>query len=153
MKLLIEDYGLDRDFLRSSLDEEESSRVEQEDDQTLIIVDTAISEIQKDDTLSFYTMPLGIIITNQMVFTISLRSNRVIEDVLNGRIRNVQTHYRTQFVLRLMMSITASFLVYLKQIDKTSGVMERKLHGSMKNQELIQMLELAHGSDYAHFTR
>lgn len=142
MKLLIEDYGLDRDFLRSSLDEEESSRVEQEDDQTLIIVDTAISEIQKDDTLSFYTMPLGIIITNQMVFTISLRSNRVIEDVLNGRIRNVQTHYRTQFVLRLMMSITASFLVYLKQIDKTSGVMERKLHGSMKNQELIQMLEL-----------
>lgn len=67
-----------------------------------------------------------------MVFTISLRSNRVIEDVLNGRIRNVQTHYRTQFVLRLMMSITASFLVYLKQIDKTSGVMERKLHGSMK---------------------
>ena len=41
-----------------------------------------------------------------------------------------------------MMNITASFLVYLKQIDKTSSAMQRKLHGAMKNHELIQMLEL-----------
>ena len=141
-KMLIEEYGLDSDFLKSSLDEEESSRVEQEDKQTLIIVDTAVSEVQKDDTLIFYTMPLGIIITEHHVFTISLRENKVIDDVVNGRVRNIQTQFRTQFVLRLMMNITSSFLIYLKQIDKTSSVMQRKLHGAMKNHELIQMLEL-----------
>ena len=129
-KMLIDDYGLDSDFLKSSLDEEESSRVEQEENQTLIIVDTAVSEVQKDDTLIFYTMPLGIIITDHYVFTISLRENKVIDDVVSGRVRNIQTQFRTQFVLRLMMNITASFLVY------------RKLHGAMKNHELIQMLEL-----------
>lgn len=141
-KILIEEYGLDSDFLKSSLDEEESSRVEQEEKQTLIIVDTAVSEVQKDDTLIFYTMPLGIIITEHHVFTISLRENKVIDDVVNGRVRNIQTQFRTQFVLRLMMNITSSFLIYLKQIDKTSSVMQRKLHGAMKNHELIQMLEL-----------
>ena len=141
-KMLIEEYGLDSDFLKSSLDEEESSRVEQEEKQTLIIVDTAVSEVQKDDTLIFYTMPLGIIITEHHVFTISLRENKVIDDVVNGRVRNIQTQIRTQFVLRLMMNITSSFLIYLKQIDKTSSVMQRKLHGAMKNHELIQMLEL-----------
>jgi magnesium transporter len=141
-KMLIDDYGLDSDFLKSSLDEEESSRVEQEENQTLIIVDTAVSEVQKDDTLIFYTMPLGIIITDHYVFTISLRENKVIDDVVSGRVRNIQTQFRTQFVLRLMMNITASFLVYLKQIDKTSSAMQRKLHGAMKNHELIQMLEL-----------
>ena len=141
-KMLIEEYGLDSDFLKSSLDEEESSRVEQEEKQTLIIVDTAVSEVQKDDTLIFYTMPLGIIITEHHVFTISLRENKVIDDVVNGRVRNIQTQFRTQFVLRLMMNITSSFLIYLKQIDKTSSVMQRKLHGAMKNHELIQMLEL-----------
>ena len=140
--MLIDDYGLDSDFLKSSLDEEESSRVEQEENQTLIIVDTAVSEVQKDDTLIFYTMPLGIIITDHYVFTISLRENKVIDDVVSGRVRNIQTQFRTQFVLRLMMNITASFLVYLKQIDKTSSAMQRKLHGAMKNHELIQMLEL-----------
>ena len=141
-KMLIEEYGLYSDFLKSSLDEEESSRVEQEEKQTLIIVDTAVSEVQKDDTLIFYTMPLGIIITEHHVFTISLRENKVIDDVVNGRVRNIQTQFRTQFVLRLMMNITSSFLIYLKQIDKTSSVMQRKLHGAMKNHELIQMLEL-----------
>ena len=115
-KMLIDDYGLDSDFLKSSLDEEESSRVEQEENQTLIIVDTAVSEVQKDDTLIFYTMPLGIILTDHYVFTISLRENKVINDVVSGRVRNIQTQFRTQFVLRLMMNITASFLVYLKQI-------------------------------------
>ena len=138
-KMLIDDYGLDSDFLKSSLDEEESSRVEQEENQTLIIVDTAVSEVQKDDTLIFYTMPLGIILTDHYVFTISLRENKVINDVVSGRVRNIQTQFRTQFVL---MNITASFLVYLKQIDKTSSAMQRKLHGAMKNHELIQMLEL-----------
>ena len=141
-KMLIEEYGLDSDFLKSSLDEEESSRVEQEEKQTLIIVDTAVSEVQKDDTLIFYTMPLGIIITEHHVFTISLRENKVIDDVVNGRVRNIQTQFRTQFVLRLVMNITSSFLIYLNQIDKTSSVMQRKLHGAMKNHELIQMLEL-----------
>ena len=139
---LIEEYGFDSDLLKSSLDEEESSRVEQEEKQTLIIVDTAVSEVQKDDTLIFYTMPLGIIITEHHVFTISLRENKVIDDVVNGRVRNIQTQFRTQFVLRLIMNITSSFLIYLKQIDKTSSVMQRKLHGAMKNHELIQMLEL-----------
>ena len=139
---LIEEYGLDSDFLKSSLDEEESSRVEQEEEQTLIIVDTAVSEVQKDDTLVFYTMPLGIILTSHYVFTISLRENKVIEDAVSGRIRNIQTQYRTQFVLRLMMHIASCYLVYLKQIDKSSTALQRKLQGAMKNHELSQMLEL-----------
>ena len=63
---LIENYGLDSGFVRSSLDEEESSRIEREDDQTLIIVDTAVSEIQTEDTILFFTVPLGIIITDAM---------------------------------------------------------------------------------------
>ncbi len=142
MKMLIDDYGLDSGFLKSSLDEEESSRVEREEDQTLIIVDTAVSEVTKNETLRFYTMPLGIIITEQHVFTISLRESRLIDDIAAGRLRNLQTGFRTQFVLKLMMHITSTYLLYLKQIDKASDVLERQLHGAVKNQQLIQMMEL-----------
>lgn len=141
-QMLIEEYGLDSDFLKSSLDEEESSRVEQEDEQTLIIIDTAVSEVDKNDTLVFYTVPLGIILTGQYVFTISLRESNIIDDAVSGRIRNIQTQYRTQFVLRLMMHITSRYLVYLKQIDKASSALQKNLQGAMKNHELSQMLEL-----------
>ena len=58
--------------------------VENEEDQTLIIVDTEVSEVDKDDTLVFYTMPLGIILTNHYVFTISFRENKIIDDVVSG---------------------------------------------------------------------
>lgn len=139
---LIENYGLDSGFVRSSLDEEESSRIEREDDQTLIIVDTAVSEIQTEDTILFFTVPLGIIITGDYVFTISLRDNRVLRDMAEGVVKGIQTRMKTRFVMQLLLRITAIYLQDLKQIDKTSYIMEQKLSGAMKNQELIQMLEL-----------
>lgn len=142
VQTLIEQYGLDSGFVRSSLDEEESSRIEREDDQTLIIVDTAVSEIQAEDTILFFTVPLGIIITEDYVFTISLRDNRILHDMSDGLVKGVQTRMKTRFVMQLLLRITAIYLYDLKQIDKTSQVMEQKLSGAMKNQELVQMLEL-----------
>ena len=120
VNVLIEQYGLDRDFVRSSLDEEESSRVEREENQTLIIVDTAVAEKQ-DETFLFYTLPVGIITTAQYVFTISLKHCPVIDAIENGAIRNLQTMHKTRFVLLLLMRITAGFVQYLKQIDKTKS--------------------------------
>ncbi len=139
---LIEGYGLDSGFVRSSLDEEESSRIEREDDQTLIIVDTAMSEIQTEETILFYTVPLGIIITDDYVFTISLKDNQVLRDMADGVVKGVQTRMKTRFVMQLLLRITAIYLQDLKQIDKTSYVMEQKLSSAMKNKVLIQMLEL-----------
>ncbi len=139
---LIDRYGLDSGFVRSSLDEEESSRIEREDDQTLIIVDTAVSELQTEETILFFTVPLGIIITEMYVFTISLRDNRVLRDMAEGVVKGIQTRMKTRFVMQLLLRITAIYLQDLKQIDKTSQVMEQQLSGAMKNKELIQMLEL-----------
>lgn len=142
MQQLIEHYKLDSGFVRSSLDEEESSRIEREDDQTLIIVDTAVSELQTEETILFFTVPLGIIITKDYVFTISLKDNRVLRDMAEGVVRGVQTRMKTRFVMQLLLRITSVYLQDLKQIDKTSYIMEQKLSDTIKNQELIQMLEL-----------
>lgn len=141
VNVLIEQYGLDRDFVRSSLDEEESSRVEREENQTLIIVDTAVAEKQ-DETFLFYTLPVGIITTAQYVFTISLKHCPVIDAIENGAIRNLQTMHKTRFVLLLLMRITAGFVQYLKQIDKISYHIEKQLSVAMKNKELVQILGL-----------
>ncbi len=139
---LITDYKLDSGFVRSSLDEEESSRVELEDDQTLIIVDTPVAETQSENTLVYYTMPVGIIITEEYVFTVSLKQNAILSEIAGGAIKNLQTNLKTRFVLQMLLRITARFLQYLKQIDKISYLMEQQLHGSMKNKELIQLLGL-----------
>lgn len=142
IKELIEVYGLDSGFVKSSIDEEESSRIEREDDQTLIIVDTPVSSVDDDKTLLFFTQPIGIILTDDYVFTISLKKTRIIEEAVSGSIRNLRPNLKTRFVLQLLLRIATLFLIYLKQIDKLSSAAEQELHGAMKNELLMQLLAL-----------
>ena len=46
------------------------------------------------------------------------------------------------FLLLTLLRIAARFLIYLKQIDKLSSTTESRLHQSMRNKELIQLLGL-----------
>jgi magnesium transporter len=142
IKILTEEYQIDAGFVKSSLDEEESSRVEIEEKQTLIIVDGPMVEKNTENTIQYYTMPMGIILTQSNVFTISLKENIVLSEIASGLIKNVQTHLKTQFVLIILLRIATRFLQYLKQIDKISSSLENQLHKSMKNKELIQILGL-----------
>lgn len=142
INLLIDDYGLDSGFVKSSLDEEESSRVELEDDQTLIIVDSPSVEKQTQETIQYSTTPMGIIIKDAVVFTISLKENVVLSEFASGLIKNVKTQLKTQFILMVLFRIATRYLQCLKQIDKISNSMEKQLHKSMKNKELIQILAL-----------
>ncbi|MDD6279318.1 MAG: magnesium transporter CorA family protein [Ruminococcus sp.] len=142
IKDLIEVYGLDSGFVKSSLDEEESSRIEREDEQTLIIVDAPVSDFDNDNNSMFYTLPIGIILTENYVFTISLKPTRIIDEAVAGSIRNLRPGYRTRFVLQLLLRIATLFLIYLKQIDKISSAAEQQLHDAMKNELLMQLLAL-----------
>ncbi|OOO63130.1 magnesium transporter, partial [Clostridium tepidum] len=45
-------------------------------------------------------------------------------------------------ILQILYRIASYFLLYLRQIDKKSLMIEKKLHKSMKNKELILLLSL-----------
>ena len=142
VKELIDDFGLDSGFVKSSLDEEESSRIEREDDQTLIIIDTPVASTDEDHTKLFYTMPVGIILNRDYVFTISLQPAQIVDEAVRGIIRDLRPGFKTRFVLQLLLRIAAMFLYYLKQIDKISSAAEQQLHDAMKNELLMQLLAL-----------
>ena len=143
LSILTKEYGLDTDFVRSCVDAEESSRVEREAEQTLIIVDSSVEEAKTDtNTRQFNTEPLGIIIAAECIYTISLHRNRVLAAMADGAVPNLHTEFRTQFTLQILMRITAGFIADLKQIDKISYALEKELSGAMKNQEIIQLMGL-----------
>ena len=141
IRTLIEDFGVDPEYIRSSLDEEESSRIEAEDGSTLIIMDVPVAE-KENDNLVYFTMPIGIIVTKEHVFTVSLKDNSVVHEMADGIVKNANTALKTQFVLLLLLRMAARFLQYLKQMDKISNFLERELRKSMRNKELIQLLDL-----------
>lgn len=143
---LINEMGLDQGFVRAALDEEESSRIEEEEDQTLVIVDVPVAVPQadhKDETSVYYiTTPMGIILAPRWVVTISLTPQPVITEISDGLVKNVSLNLKTRFLLLILLRIASRFLLYLKQIDKLSTQTEQQLYRSMRNQELLKMLSV-----------
>ena len=142
---LVEELGLDSGFVRSALDEEESSRIEAEEDQTLVIVDVpvvddSVTDSQEEKTILYTTMPIGIILAEKFVVTICQKEFAVIEQMENGAVKNLQTAQKTRFLLTILLRVASRFLLYLKQIDRISSSTEKQLHQS--NKELIQLLGL-----------
>ena len=141
---LEEDMGVDRDYIRAALDEEEPSRIESDDGVTLIVLDYPVAEQDNDPdrTLLYSTMPMSIIITEKNVITVSAKDNAVVEEISKGVVKGVQPQLRTRFVFTILLRVAARYLQYLKQIDKISNYVEGTLYKSMRNKGLIQLLGL-----------
>lgn len=142
VNFLINELNVDRDFVSAALDEEESSRIEIEDDQALVIIDTPLATTEGKNTLVYTTMPVGIIITKSNIVTVCLNETTAVTDISNGFVKGVQTSMKTRFLLTLLLRVAQSFLIRLKHINKMSSHIETELHKSMKNKELFQLLAL-----------
>lgn len=147
---LTSEVGITPEFVNSALDEEETSRIDYDDDanQKLIIVDYPIAEHPEDANdptlLQYTTLPISVVFLPEknMIVTVSLRECPIINDMASGRVRQFNTHMRTRFLLQMLLRIFQSYLVCLRRIDKISTKTEQRLYGSMRNEELLQMLSL-----------
>jgi len=131
--------GISCEFLTYPLDEEERPHLELEDNQLLLIIDVPIPG-EKD--LMYETIPLGIIVTDDFIVTVCLENVDIISDFISQRVKGMATFKKTRFVFQILYKTASSYLKCLKQIDKKTDEVERELHKSMKNKELINMLNL-----------
>lgn len=134
-------YQIDPDHLKAPLDEEERSRIEIEDHYTLILVDIPVIE-ERSGKDWYVTIPMGIITSDEVIITVCLEDTPILTAFMDGRVRDFHTYMKTRFILQILYKNASLFLQYLRIIDKKSEVVERKLHQSQKNQELIELLEL-----------
>ena len=132
--------SIDDSFLRAALDEEETPRIEMEDNQTLFIIDVPTAE--KGEAMTYSTFPIGIIVTQDNIITVSLKETSILTEFSDGLIKNVQTALKTRFIFTLLLRVANRYLLYLRQIDRMSNNIERQLYKSQRNKELIQLLDL-----------
>ena len=134
-------FALDPTYLAAALDEEESARIENDGDQTLIIVDIPYVESEGSGYI-YSTIPMGIVLVDEIIITVCTRETPIIADFTEERVRNFWTFKRTRFILQLLYRNASRFLAYLKQIDKASMHVQDQLEKSSRNQELLQMMKL-----------
>ncbi|MDD4503814.1 MAG: magnesium transporter CorA family protein [Clostridiaceae bacterium] len=136
-----ESLKLDSDYIKAALDEEESSRIETDEGCTLIVVDIPLAEAN-GKVSKYITIPLGIIINESFIITVCLKENQITREFIEKKTKGFYTFKKTRFFLQILYKNATKYLLYLKQIDKLSHIIENKLHKSTKNKELIQLLEL-----------
>lgn len=134
-------FKIEVNHILSALDEEERARIEVDDNCIVIIVDVPIKE--GEEGLGIYaTIPMTIIIGDKFIITACLKNLQLLEDFSSGKIKGFFTFKKTRFILQLLYRNASCYLQYLRHIDRLSHKIEQELHKSMKNKELIQLLDL-----------
>ena len=134
-------YDIDATDMRAPLDEEERSRIDVEDNYTLILVD--IPTIEERNEKDWYgTIPLSIVLCNDTIITVCLEDTPFLTAFMDGRVRNFYTHMKTRFIFQILYRNATLYLNYLRIIDRRSDSIEQKLHEATRNKELIELLEL-----------
>lgn len=139
--LISGELKIDCDYIKAALDEEERSHIETDNGQTLLVVDVPFEQIDEQSHM-YITIPFGIIVTKDSIVTVCLKDNIIAREFSEKRVKTFYTYKKTRFIFQLLYKNAEKFLLYLRQIDKRSNIVEKELHKAMKNQELIQLLEL-----------
>lgn len=140
IRILESDYGVDTEIIMDILDQDELSRIDREDSYTLIIVRLPIFIATNE--VSYFTIPLGILLFPNMIVTICWADCEVLRDLTDNRVRSLTLNDLPAFVIRVLARADLIFLRYLKEINRRSTAIETELLKSVRNFELIQLLNL-----------
>ncbi|MBF0817973.1 magnesium transporter CorA family protein [Streptococcus acidominimus] len=138
---LAEQFNIDITDLRAPLDVEESSRIAVEDDYTLIIVDVPTYE-ERNNKSYHITLPLGIIVTKDVVITTCVQPLTLFDHFFNQRIKNFYTFMKTRFVFQLLYRNAELFITALRSIDRQTDRISAHIDRATKNEQVIDMMEL-----------
>lgn len=148
IKRVCTEINIDEDFIKYPLDYEEQPRIDIDDDCMLFVIDVPIIEDVKDAT-TYTTMPLGVVIVrDDFLITVSLKKNKIIDTFEKNKIRGFCTYKKTRFLLQILYLNSASYLENLKKINKEQEATVFLLQQSMKNKDLIQLLNLQNSLIY-----
>ena len=138
------ELNIPQEFLRYPLDEEERPRIDYDDDTdtVLVIVDIPYTR-RENESVIYETTPLGIILTDKNIVTVSLRQTSILDHFIENRIKDLFIPYRTRFTIQILYAVAREYLRLLRFIDKTLEVAENELEKAVSNKELYKRLELS----------
>lgn len=138
--------GVPEDMIKAALDDNERARTEFDDGCSMFVVDCPLIE-ESEGGDSYTTLPLALIYNERCVITVCLKGNTVLKDFITGR-ETVFTEKPLHFVLSFMLGNAKRFLYCLKQIDRKTRRIQGEMSRTMRNSEIIQLLDLQNSLVY-----
>ena len=99
--------GMQEDWLKAALDEEESARMDAEDGVTMYIVDSPML-VDTEDGSMYTTIPVALLYNEKCIVSVSLYSNPVLQGFMLNR-KRISTKKPTEFILNFMLETVKRF--------------------------------------------
>lgn len=141
VNMILAKYDLQEDFITDLQDADENSRMEYDEGALLIILRVPLYYRHRSASVSFSTAPLGIIVVDDKVITVSFYENEILTQYLDGTHRPFRITQQS-FILAINLRTAFYFLKFLKEINRRTNNIENELHQSMRNKELIRLLKM-----------
>lgn len=131
-----EECNIDLKDMRSALDREEISRIEVEDDYTLVVVDIPSITLRNKKAI-YTTIPLSIIYSEDRVVTVCLEDSPIINRVKN--LNTLCTYKKTQLIYRILLSNAKLYMEYLMKVNSMRAAIEGKVSTKETLAELYEL--------------
>jgi magnesium transporter len=130
------------DFLTDSLDIDERSRFEEEDNVKLVVIKTPTENNSFNESDAYYiTIPICIILTHNQIVTVNSFDNGAIKKFLST-FQNRNTDKKNMMVLKIFEKIIQAYMEFLKEINIRRNVLEQKLYAANRNEQLLQLMRI-----------
>lgn len=131
---------IDISYIEDVLDTEESSRIDFEDNQTLIVINVAVSE--DNSRIKFKTIPIGIFITDVAVVTVSSEELPCLKKFSTINNRYIDINKPANFTLQIIYETTAMYLNHLNILGTVTDEIEEQLYSSMEDDLFIDLIKI-----------
>jgi magnesium transporter len=139
---LSEALNIPIDFLTDSLDIDERTRFEEEDNVRLVVLKTPTENNSFNESDAYYiTIPICIILTHNQIVTVNSFENPAMKKFLST-FQNRHPDKRNMMVLKIFEKVVQNFMEYLKEINHRRNLLEQKLYDASKNEQLLQLMRI-----------
>jgi magnesium transporter len=130
------------DFLTDSLDIDERTRFEEEDNVRLVVLKTPTENNSFNESDAYYiTIPICIILTHNQIVTVNSFENPAMKKFLST-FQNRHPDKKNMMVLKIFEKVVQNFMEYLKEINHRRNLLEQKLYDASKNEQLLQLMRI-----------
>ena len=130
------------DFLTDSLDIDERTRFEEEDNVRLVVLKTPTENNSFNESDAYYiTIPICIILTHNQIVTVNSFENPAMKKFLST-FQNRHPDKRNMMVLKVFEKVVQNFMEYLKEINHRRNTIEQKLYDASRNEQLLQLMRI-----------
>ena len=124
--------------LMAAMDPEESARITLEDGYTVILVDIPVKVPGKAEGI-YTTIPLGILLTQDLVVTVCSVETPVLGDFAACRVRGFSTRKKMRFVYQILYRAATIYQQELRLIDRRRSFIEKNLSGTLRDNDLMEL--------------